>query len=54
MVSIINSILGYVDEFEIDEVTLAIMNEVANPENQSKFDFSNFRANAYHFKLSVL
>jgi hypothetical protein len=40
MVSVITSILGYVDDSDIDEVTLAIMNKVVNPENASKFDFA--------------
>jgi hypothetical protein len=52
MVSVITSILGYVDDTEIDEVTLVIMNEVMDTENVSKFDFTGFIANAIHFQLS--
>jgi hypothetical protein len=52
MVSVITSILGYVDDVEIDEVTLIIMNYVMDIENVLKFDFVGFIAHAIHFQLS--
>jgi hypothetical protein len=49
MVSIITSILGYVGDFKVHEVTLSIMNEVVNPEDASKFDFAGSTTNAIQF-----
>jgi hypothetical protein len=54
MVSIITSILGYVDDSEVDQVTLAIMDEVVNRENAFKFDFAGFIANVIHLQLSFV
>jgi hypothetical protein len=54
MVSVIASIIGYVDDYEIYEVTLAIMNEVSNPESQSDFDFAGFNGLISYLMFMIL
>jgi hypothetical protein len=52
MVSVIASILGYVDYTLIDEVTLVIMDEITDDEKGSKFDYASFLYHAIHFQLA--
>jgi hypothetical protein len=51
MVSVISSILKYVDDTLIDEVILVIMDEITDDE-ESKFDYANFLAHDIHFQLA--
>jgi hypothetical protein len=52
MFLVIASILGYVDDSLIDEVTLVIMDEITDDEKGSKFDYAIFLAHAIHFQLT--
>lgn len=49
----ISSILGYDDDSEMDDVTLAIINEVSAPSSSLNFNFAEFLANAIHFQLTT-
>jgi len=52
MVSVRTSILRYVDDSLIDEVTLVIMDEITDDEKGSKFDYARFMARDSHFQLA--
>jgi hypothetical protein len=52
MVSVIASILRYVNDTLFDEVILVIMDEITYDEKGSKFDYAIFLAHAIHFQLA--